>query len=158
MKKIFILIVIFCTVASLVFLAYQLWPTSNFYAEKQIPDLPQTFQEPNILYGDWMWNSSTDASGKTVSPEDPSQFILTFSSNGKLKSSTDCNSVSGSFIKNEEALSIGALASTEMACSGKNLDLAYISQLSQVSSYSISGNTLTLKLIKDFGVMKFSRK
>jgi hypothetical protein len=45
-----------------------------------------------------------------------------------------------------------------MACMGKTLELVYLSQLSQVSSYEISENKLTLNLIKDFGTMTFFRK
>jgi heat shock protein HslJ len=118
----------------------------------------QNIKSQEDLYGEWSWNSSVDALGKSVSPEDPSRFILTLDSSGKLTSTTDCNSTSGSFIKNQESLSIGALTSTEMACMGKTLELVYLSQLSQVSSYEISENKLTLNLIKDFGTMTFFRK
>ena len=118
----------------------------------------QKVKNPEDLYGQWEWISFTDALGKIISPDDSSKFVLTLSSEGKLDSTTDCNSISGSFIKNEEAVSIGSLVSTEMACSGNTLEAAYSFELSQVSTYSISGNILTLNLIKDFGTMKFTKK
>ncbi len=118
---------------------------------------PQQFTDAN-LYGEWKWSSSIDSSGKTVTPKNSDDFVLTFTKEGKLSSTTDCNSLGGSFVKNGEVLSIGPLTSTLMACSGETFESEYASELASVVSYKIEGKILTLILIKDLGTMTFTRE
>ncbi len=110
------------------------------------------------FYDEWTWQFSVDASGKVITPSDPARFRLTFEKEGRLRSTTDCNSLSGSFIKDGEVLTVGPLMSTLMACEGETLESVYVSELGLVSSYSIQEDTLTLFLIKDAGMMTFIRK
>lgn len=113
-------------------------------------------KDKNII-GKWKWDYSTDARSNKITPKDSSLFVLEFGTDGRLNSSTDCNSLAGSYIKNEEVLSVGPLASTKMACEGETLESQYASEIALVSSYSITDNVLTLILIKDSGKMKFTR-
>jgi len=110
------------------------------------------------LYSDWIWNSSIDASDKTMTPKDPNRFVLTLGADGRLSSTTDCNSIAGSFVINEEVISVGPLMSTLMACEGETLESLYASQLALASSYTITDNVLTLQLVKDAGTMTFYQK
>lgn len=109
------------------------------------------------LSGSWMWQSSVDASGETISPSDPERFVLTFTEDGRLSSTTDCNSIAGSYIKNEEVISVGPLISTKMACMEETLEMEYAAQLSLTTSHTIEGDTLKIILAKDAGVMTFVR-
>ncbi len=110
------------------------------------------------LSGSWIWQSSVDASGETIVPSDPNRFVITFTDEGRLSSTTDCNSISGSYIKNEEVISVGPLTSTLMGCMEETLESEYSAQLALATSHSIEGNTLKIILVKDAGVMTFTRK
>lgn len=159
MRKILISIGVLILLVFCVFLINKKWgifELQNRLSQEQVINTKKT--ENYSLYGEWQWEYSTDAFGKNTAPQDPSQFLLSLKPEGKLESTTDCNFVSGSFIKNEEALSFGPLNSTEKACNGETLETVYVSNLSLVSSYTISKNILTLYLIKDLGVMTFSKK
>lgn len=111
----------------------------------------------NDLAGSWRWESSVDASGRTIAPENPDEFILTFSGDGRLSSSTDCNRLAGSYVRYEEVISIGPIVSTEMACQGITHEAVYAGQLAMASSHVIDGDTLQIILVKDAGVMTFTR-
>jgi copper homeostasis protein (lipoprotein) len=88
----------------------------------------------------------------------PNKFIINFTEEGRLSSTTDCNNIGGSFIKNEEMISIGQLVSTLMACEGDILESKYAEQLSLASSYTIKDNVLTINLVKDAGKMTFIKQ
>lgn len=106
----------------------------------------------------WVWQSALDARGTEVVPADPSDFDLRFMADGTLTSTTDCNSIGGSYVSNGEVLSIGSLVATEMFCSEESLEMAYAGLLGLVGSHVIEGDTLTLILLKDEGTMTFEAK
>lgn len=130
---------------------------------QRVPDSQAPIQKDNIkiqneLIGSWVWKDSVDAAKNTITPKDPSKFVITFTPEGRLNTTTDCNAVSGSFIKNEEMISIGSLVSTLMACEGEILESTYATELALASSYSVEGNILKINLVKDAGQMTFVRK
>jgi heat shock protein HslJ len=102
----------------------------------------------------WQWEKVA-GSGKTETPKDPSKFVLAFAADGKLSSSTDCNRLTGSYTADDSKLSVGALAGTRMAC-GESQESAYSTALAAAASYSISGDTLSIRL-RDASVMTFKR-
>lgn len=104
----------------------------------------------------WVWQKTTLKSGDVV-PPNPQQFVITFHPQGQFSTSTDCNSGSGDYKEQGEILTIGPIATTEMACSGKILEQAYYAQLQNVATFSIEGNKLTLTL-KNEGVMRFLKQ
>jgi heat shock protein HslJ len=128
----------------------------DFFGPVEEPAVPQELDEERELYGEWEWSSSVDGSGIQTIPKDSSKFILTLTPEGRL--TTDCNVVSGSFVTNGEVMSIGSLNMTEIACEEETLELTYITQLANISSYTIQNNRLTLNLVRDFGTMIFSKK
>ena len=159
MKKISILIGIFVLIALLV---------GSFFVYIKINQLPKEDGSNNqtkdvsvqtsTIYGDWVWSHMVDAKGQKIIPQDPSRFVLTLSSEGKLTSTTDCNTVSGSFVMSENIINIGPLTLTEMGCTGEMLESTYASSLSSISSYSITNNKLIFTLIQNKGSMVFLKK
>lgn len=106
----------------------------------------------------WVWESSIDAQGTEARPPNPDDFELRFQTDGILTSTTDCNSLGGSYSVNGVVLGIGSLVATEKFCSEESLEQAYAGLLGLVGSYAIEGKTLTLVLLKDAGSMTFSAK
>jgi heat shock protein HslJ len=129
-----------------------------FFAQGLVPKVEEVQPLRLDPYGQWVWISSIDVSAEEIRPKDSSEFVLTLTPEGRLTSTTDCNTVSGSYIQNENALSIGALVSTEKSCRGKSFESSYISQLNLVASFEITDNTLTLYLANSSGEMTFFRR
>lgn len=159
MKKAVLFITIFFGVVLMILFAYSMWPASNFSQETQVPPLyPEYVVEEKDLYGDWEWIVAVDAAGVEVAPPQGTQFVLSLFSDGRLKSTTDCNELSGSFIRNADVLGIGFLSSTEKICQGTVLESAYGTQLSRATSFSIEQDRLILNLAQEAGTMVFKRK
>lgn len=109
------------------------------------------------IHTSWKWISSTDYEGVIVRPQNSGDFILTISKEGRLSSTTDCNSISGSIIINDETLSVGPLISTKMACMGETLENKYSYDLSRAVSYRIENNILFVNMLQNIGVMQFEK-
>lgn len=109
------------------------------------------------IYGSWKWIKTVDFSQNTIEPNNPDNFILTITQEGKLTSTTDCNSLMGSVLINQEVMSVGPIAATKKACVEETLEASYTSDLSRAVSYTIEGDILTINQLKDFGVMTFER-
>jgi heat shock protein HslJ len=125
-------------------------------SELENPPLVQN-KEKQAIYGSWKWIQTTEYSQNIIKPKDSNQFVLTITKEGELSSTTDCNSITGSIVINEEVISIGTLASTKMFCMKETLESIYITDLQRAASYNIEGNILTINQIKDFGIMRFER-
>lgn len=109
----------------------------------------------------WVWTQTVYATGTTVEPNEPEDFIVTFSDNNRFSANTDCNNVGGGFVGgNDGAVSFSETVSTLMACEGDVKEGDFVSQLGQVVSYRIVDNELTLSLKSDAdnGEMTFTRK
>ncbi len=168
MKKILITIgvlLILATGAAIFIEEYQV--KDQVLLDNPIPDNMTTEEEKDTkenseeLSGSWMWQSSTNVDGEVVEVNSSEDFVLTISNKDdewRLNSSTDCNNVAGSFIKNDEVISVGPLVSTKKACLEETQEEFYSEQLSFASSYSIEGDILTIILVKDSGTMIFVRK
>lgn len=123
------------------------------YNEKQGDGEAQ--QSNEILEtGSWTWLHTELPNGKmTQVPKD--KFVLTLA-NGSVTSTTDCNQMSGKYIKNGEVLSFTPFASTKMYCEG-SIEGEYAQQLGLTTSYVISDTELRLILNRDVGIMVFER-
>jgi heat shock protein HslJ len=105
----------------------------------------------------WVWENTSLLNGTKVTPEDSSKFLLTFSPDGKnITSTTDCNTIFSTYLRNNEVLSFAPFASTRMFCK-KSLESTYTEELALTTSYVIHNNILTLMLNRDAGVMTFRR-
>lgn len=108
-----------------------------------------------LLNTQWSWEYSDTPEGKVSAP-DGDAFVITLGEDGRVTSTTDCNSMSGSFASDGEILSFGPFAMTKMYCEG-SLEGEYARQLSLVASHVIEGRELKLVLLKDAGTMIFTK-
>lgn len=105
----------------------------------------------------WAWVRTELGSGSTVNAPSGNKFVLSFKEGGSVDSTTDCNSMGGTYTQNEEVLSFGPFMSTKMFCEG-SMESDYASQLALAASHVIEGDTLRINLNRDFGVMVFERR
>lgn len=112
--------------------------------------------ENPILGTEWTWKYSLLPNYGTTTITGADKFVVTFNHDLRVNSTTDCNTLTGSFVVNGEVLSLSPLASTKKGCAD-SYDSEYAKQLSLTTSYVIKGDELNLILAKDAGTMVFTR-
>lgn len=154
---------IILTIISLVILAAGgIYLVSNFMyepiVEEASPNEEVEAVDFDLLDNRWVWIRTDLGNGTTVQAPNDESFVLSFDEpNKRVMSTTDCNSMGGTYVKDGEVLSFGQFAMTLMYCEG-SLEGVYGEQLSLVTSYTISDDTLRLNLDRDYGVMVFQKQ
>jgi heat shock protein HslJ len=103
----------------------------------------------------WVWNIPKNK----ITPPTPKQekaFVLSFGKDNTVTSTTDCNSMTGTYAASGTSLLFGTFAATLMYCEGSQ-EGAYSESLSKVRLYKVEAETLTLSLTND-ELMTFKRK
>jgi heat shock protein HslJ len=113
------------------------------------PTVMTTQPAPQTLTGvTWYLVAFNTAEGGSLSVKPGAQITAFFDTAGKVAGSAGCNQYTASYEATLNGLSIGAPATTRMACSEPagimNQETAYLTTLQGASGYSISGNTLTV--------------
>ena len=157
MKSFFVVLFGFLFICLCLFI-YSKYPVSTFFVENAVPDISDIRPEASDPYGQWFWTSSINSAGVEIKPKDPADFILTLTPEGRLTSTTDCNTISGSYIQNQNMISVGSLVSTEKSCRKNSFESKYITQLTLASSFEMTGNALILYLVNNSGQMTFLRR
>lgn len=105
----------------------------------------------------WSWRYTDLQSGERIEAPAGDRFVLSFDrSEGRVQSTTDCNSLSGVYVEDNEVVSFGQFVSTLMYCENSK-ENEYQQELSLVTSYTIAGDQLQFHLNRDYGVMVFER-
>ena len=105
----------------------------------------------------WKWEYTQLNTGERVDAPSGHNFVLSFAADGRINSSTDCNSIGGTYIQDGEVLSMGQFVMTKMFCAD-SMEATYAEHLGLVNSFIVGGDTLTLNLNRDYGTMIFSRQ
>lgn len=121
---------------------------------------PEAEEEPESVAADheligtsWLWSHTEYQDATRLEPKIGTEFVLTFEAE-RVTSTTDCNGLSGDYVKDGEVLSFGPFASTLMYCEG-SLESQYSSDLALTNSYILENGKLTLNLNRDYGTMVF---
>jgi heat shock protein HslJ len=91
-----------------------------------------------------------------VVPEGRERYTVEFRSSGTVNVRADCNRGSGTYTRNGDALGIGPIALTRMACPADSRDADFLKGLAAVSGHSMVGSDLVLTLKADGGSMRFT--
>ena len=103
----------------------------------------------------WQWVRTNYTDGRVFVAKKAEAFSLTFTGNGTVSGTTDCNRVSGTYTTGSSTLVFGAMASTQMYCDGSE-EGVFNETLGQVASYSFtSKGELELGLKAGAGKMIF---
>ena len=96
----------------------------------------------------WKLKLLDDGEGKVISTIAGTEITLVFTDDGNLSGSSGCNTYNSSYEINGDKITIGAIASTLMACSEPDMimdqEFAYLQMLETVTNYQIKGNELEL--------------
>lgn len=92
----------------------------------------------------WQLVKLTVLGGYEFVPEDPSKYVLNFRSGNRLTGTSDCNSISGSWLQEDTALHFDPFAATTSLCPPGSLHNNLILYLKDVSSHSFRDGQLVL--------------
>lgn len=127
----------------------------------QFGEVVQNFEgeaDPNRMtlgMKEWIWIKATYSDGKTLTPNKPEAFKITFSNDGRFSAKTDCNSVGGSYVATAGKITFSQMMSTLMFCEGSQ-EADFTKLLSESSGYHFtSKGELILDLKFDSGSVIF---
>lgn len=108
---------------------------------------------PSPLNGTaWVWRETTDGD-KKVTP-DGDDFVLTFTEDA-VRSTTDCNSLGGTYIIADSNITFSPFYMTEMYCEGSQ-EGVYATALSKALQFEVEGTALMFD-IGDGNQMRFMK-
>lgn len=113
---------------------------------------------PNVVSNVWKWQGIIMNDDTTIVPAKPDVFTLTFTEDGKVSGTTDCNSFSGTYSISEDGLvTWGAMASTKMFCENSQ-EAVFLDKIVNADRifFDEAGN-LILLLKFDSGAIVFSK-
>lgn len=125
--------------------------TKNTQLENDSPIV----NEP-LLGTEWVWLHTERPNGDLISTPKRESYVLTLK-DGRVTSSTDCNSLSSEYALNGEVLSFKPFAMTKMYCEG-SMESTYVKDLALTTSYEIIGTRMYINLNRDVGRMVFEKK
>jgi len=104
----------------------------------------------------WTWERTIYSDGTAHTPNESGAFTLTFTDEGQVQVTTDCNNMRGGYIVTDHRIEFGRLASTRMYCEGSQENL-FAGMLENVTSHFIDDEgRLILELKYDSGSMIFN--
>lgn len=101
----------------------------------------------NPLLGEWNVTGYNNGKEATVGPIDGTELTATFTPDGKVSGSSGCNTFTGAYELEGDALTVGPLASTMMACEQPAMDqeAQFLAALQTPTTVETSGATVTLR-------------
>ena len=137
--------------------------TDMFPEEIEFPEefitSPTTTPPPaELTSGTWVWERTVMNDDTIIEPAQPEAFTLTFTQDGMLYGSTDCNGFSGSYELDGTELTSGPFAMTMMFCEGsQETEFINMVDTAQFIFFTEEGN-LVLLLPYDSGSVIFSQE
>lgn len=84
----------------------------------------------------WSWERITTSENEIIFPRTHDAFTITFTEDGEIDGTTDCNNFSSTFTKNESNINFGPFMSTEMYCKNSQEEI-FKKLLSEVNNFSV---------------------
>lgn len=120
--------------------------------------LPKNPTDPRLEDKKWVL---TELQGKPVAKNEELKeaFIQFEMETGAFHGNGSCNNIFGPYeLKEGNRISFGNTASTMMACSDMQMEMAFLEVLRQVDNYSVSDSTLSFQKAKMAPMARFSLK
>jgi heat shock protein HslJ len=103
----------------------------------------------------WVWERTIYNDDTVHTPNEAEAFTLTFTEDGQVQVTTDCNNMRGGYTVTDNRIEFSQMAATRMYCEGSQEQL-FAGMLENVSSYFIDDDgRLILELKYDSGSMIF---
>ena len=93
----------------------------------------------------WELANITTADGKVATPDDPTQYQVSFAPDGTLGIHADCNQASGLWVSTQPGkVAVGGVVSTLAQCAPGSLSGDFVNGLQGATVYSFEGEALRL--------------
>jgi heat shock protein HslJ len=115
---------------------------------------PIPFDGPGLTDALWAWNELIEPDGQSFILN-PDNYTLRFFPDGNLNIVADCNTGSGTYTLNGNAITIQVGTMTTAFCGEDSLDTQFLGYLDQVINYNSNGNYLALILAEEAGRLGF---
>lgn len=100
----------------------------------------QLISDTSLTSKSWEWVSASYSDGRTVVPEEPGRFVLTFDAQGSWSARTDCNGVGGEYTVLGTQLTFDeAMRSTLMYC-GESQEVVFQQLLRDTVMYQLTSS------------------
>lgn len=143
---------------------YFTWPTEYEAGEVGTTtgtpiDRPAVAGAKTVQDSAWSWSYTQLPNGSTVTPDEPSDYLLAFDTTNKVVATTDCGTYLGSFTTdNSSDLSLVAFTQSDTKpCPTQSVETSYKQALAQTNSYRIDQDNLRL-VLKDGSLMVFTEQ
>ncbi|MDP1624994.1 MAG: META domain-containing protein [bacterium] len=125
-----------------------------------VVDMSTSTAVAKLTAATWVWTGTFMNDGSSsITPRQANAFTVTFTEDGSVSGTTDCNSFMGAYSVNVGgAISFGPLGMTKMFCQGSQ-ESAFVGAIAQASSTNFTdAGDLVLNLAMDSGNMTFRQK
>jgi len=130
---------------------------SGILAFKKPDVVPETGGEPNNqTYGltgtSWVWQQTQFADGTIMVPNKAHAFVVTFTTDGAVSGTTDCNDWGSTYTTAGETIRLASIVSTLKFCEYSE-ESPYFSQIGGADTFSFDakGNLIMVIEIDDVG-------
>ncbi|MCA9980784.1 MAG: META domain-containing protein, partial [Anaerolineales bacterium] len=109
--------------------------------------LVYTAEEPSALTGtSWLVTGYNNGREAVVSPLLDTEITVLFGEEGQLSGNASCNTFSGGYTLDGDAIAVGPLATTRMMCAEEVMqqETEFLTALQNAATFSQDGNLLTL--------------
>lgn len=112
----------------------------------------------SLKMSSWVWKETVMNDDTTITPKKADAFTLTFTEEGMVQGTTDCNNFTGQYSVEGTTLTMGPLAMTRMYCEGSQ-EAEFVKMLSEPLGFMVTENgQLVLMLPVDSGSVIFNKK
>lgn len=110
-----------------------------------------------LTSGAWQWTTTSDPLGVTT-VDNPSAYSIAFSPDGTATIRADCNTVLATYTATDDgAMTLQLGPTTLAACGPESRDGEFVQGLAAVVRFFGEGDSLSLEMMADGGVMSFAR-
>lgn len=121
-------------------------PASAQSAQPGQPAQPGTVPGQDLGGKQWQWVNTVTSNGQTTGPSNSADYTIEFSMvDGRVNIKADCNNATGEFMTDGQSLQIMIGGVTRAMCPEGSLSDEFLKELSEVSSYTVQGDALTMK-------------
>ncbi len=130
----------------------------NANPNRSLVATPDTNPETMPIFGTWVWEKIVMNDGTIIIPNQTGIFTITFTNDGRVSGTTDCNDFGGNYTQTSpREIAFATFASTKKFCTGSQ-DSLFTSAIMNTDHYAVSSNTLTLTLKQSIGEIYFKRQ
>lgn len=112
-----------------------------------------------LAANEWVWEKTVMNDDTVIEPNQPGAFSLTFTADGRVSGTTDCNGFNAPYeLAADRQISFGPAAMTLMFCEGSQEDIFLQNVTTSTGVYFDQSGNLALMLPFDSGSVLFTKK